>query len=611
VHISAGIAHHYLAAGEQAAALAASVTAAAAADRVHAHGEAAALLERAIELWDRVPNAEALAGTDRVQLLASAAGNHRGEGDYARAETLVRRALDMVDEKEDPHRAAFLLEQLARAQWQQNRGPAAIESTNRGLNLLPEADKSRERARLLGYLSKVRMLQGRYMETLDLAEQAIEAAEAAGDPLAEGRARNARGIALAALGDLDAGSSELRRSLAIALENEFFSELDSAYANLADALHLAGRTREGLEILEEGVRTITEMARAPNWLGVMVAEFEWALGNWKRSEATMPPSERRQIGTALLYTLLQRAGMELAYGNDHAARERLQLAESLVADSTEPQWIGVWGVLTAQLRLREGDIDAARDAVEVALDRIEFCTEDVSRIVRLSAIGVAVEAEAAQRCRDLGEDPSYPISNAEMMLARVRAASVGDRPLECAWLATAEAEMSRVHGDPDPALWSTAVEEWEAIEWPYEAALARWREAEAYVHADDREAAAVTAAAALDTARRLGARWLQGELEGLVARARLRLEPDEHGAAAPPPEPVAEEDPFGLTPRERQVLALLAEGMTNREIGERLYMAEKTASVHVSRILAKLDVRTRTQAAAVAHRLGLEREVQL
>ena len=54
------------------------------------------------------------------------------------------------------------------------------------------------------------------------------------------------------------------------------------------------------------------------------------------------------------------------------------------------------------------------------------------------------------------------------------------------------------------------------------------------------------------------------------------------------------------------MLVLLAEGATNREIGARLFMAEKTASVHVSRILAKLDVRSRTQAAAVAHRLGLD-----
>ena len=62
------------------------------------------------------------------------------------------------------------------------------------------------------------------------------------------------------------------------------------------------------------------------------------------------------------------------------------------------------------------------------------------------------------------------------------------------------------------------------------------------------------------------------------------------------------EEPFGLTPRERQVLALVARGATNREIGATLFMAEKTASVHVSRILSKLNVRSRTEAAAVAHR---------
>ncbi len=65
--------------------------------------------------------------------------------------------------------------------------------------------------------------------------------------------------------------------------------------------------------------------------------------------------------------------------------------------------------------------------------------------------------------------------------------------------------------------------------------------------------------------------------------------------------------PLGLTPREHEVLLLVAEGRTNREIGELLYMSEKTASVHVSRILAKLDVGGRVEAAAVAHRLGLAR----
>jgi DNA-binding NarL/FixJ family response regulator len=119
------------------------------------------------------------------------------------------------------------------------------------------------------------------------------------------------------------------------------------------------------------------------------------------------------------------------------------------------------------------------------------------------------------------------------------------------------------------------------------------------------------AQAALIAAGELGARWLVEELRALGERARLGLEvsaggersdPDAAGTAAASSNG---EDPFGLTPRERQVLALLAEGATNRQIGAALYMAEKTASVHVSRILAKLGVQGRTQAAAVAHRLHL------
>jgi DNA-binding NarL/FixJ family response regulator len=109
-------------------------------------------------------------------------------------------------------------------------------------------------------------------------------------------------------------------------------------------------------------------------------------------------------------------------------------------------------------------------------------------------------------------------------------------------------------------------------------------------------------------ARGLGSRWLSDEVTALAERARLETA---DGAASPSARESSSdnghEDPFGLTPRERQVLALLAEGATNRQIGAALFMAEKTASVHVSRILSKLGVRSRTQAAAVAHRQRLGR----
>jgi DNA-binding NarL/FixJ family response regulator len=125
------------------------------------------------------------------------------------------------------------------------------------------------------------------------------------------------------------------------------------------------------------------------------------------------------------------------------------------------------------------------------------------------------------------------------------------------------------------------------------------------VAAGRRDAATAVLERAHEVAATLGAGWLRDEIEGLAARARLVL-PGSDGVAAEPAAAVPPEDPFGLTPRERQVLVLVAEGRTNREIGDSLFMAEKTASVHVSRILAKLDVRSRTEAAAVAHRLGLD-----
>jgi DNA-binding NarL/FixJ family response regulator len=171
------------------------------------------------------------------------------------------------------------------------------------------------------------------------------------------------------------------------------------------------------------------------------------------------------------------------------------------------------------------------------------------------------------------------------------------------------ADLARARGRGEPKLWIAAAGEWEAMGRPYQAALARWRAAEAHVERGERSAAAEVAAVALDAARELGSGWLVEELTVLGERARLDLD---RGAAADHPAPAeAEEDgvgdPFGLTARERQVLSLLAEGATNRQIGASLFMAEKTASVHVSRILAKLGVRSRTQAAAVAHRLHLSR----
>jgi DNA-binding CsgD family transcriptional regulator len=339
----------------------------------------------------------------------------------------------------------------------------------------------------------------------------------------------------------------------------------------------------------------------------MVGEIAFDLGDWEQAARTLPGLDRRFEGRILLNVELRRANLALGQGDHAAAADRLARLEPVVAASSEPQFQAPLGVLLAELRRRQGDLSGARAAVDEALDRIEFCTEDVSRLASVAAAGVAVEADRAQRARDLGDrgEAADAFSHAAALLERVRAAAQEGRPVENAHLATAEADAARAAGKPDPGRWRAAVRAWQAVERPYPAALASWREAEAHLAREDRAAAAEAAGRALATARRLGAGWLAGEVEGLIARARLRLDAPAEPADAPAAERPEAEDPFGLTPRERQVLTLVARGATNREIGAELYMAEKTASVHVSRILAKLDVRSRTQAAALAHRLGL------
>jgi DNA-binding CsgD family transcriptional regulator len=231
------------------------------------------------------------------------------------------------------------------------------------------------------------------------------------------------------------------------------------------------------------------------------------------------------------------------------------------------------------------------------------------RLARVAAVGVVVEADAAQRACDLGDDEERrrALMEAEFHLGRTGAAAEDGGPVEEAWLLSAEAEHARANGRADPALHETAAQAWEAVQRPYPAALMHWRAGEAHVAAGEREAATSELERAHEITTRLGAGWLSGEIEGLAARARLVLSGDGGASSEPVVEAAAAQpDPFGLTPRERQVLVLVAEGRTNREIGDSLFMAEKTASVHVSRILAKLDVRSRTEAAAVAHRLGLD-----
>jgi DNA-binding CsgD family transcriptional regulator len=331
-------------------------------------------------------------------------------------------------------------------------------------------------------------------------------------------------------------------------------------------------------------------------------------GDWSLSRARLSQSVAGLSGVALIFRHLREAELALGVGDEDSADEHLRAIESLILGSEEPQWIAVHGVLLGELHRRRREYREARMAVETALDRIEICTDDVMRVARVSAAGVRVEADRAQRARDLGERSELrdSLARARLHVSRLEAAAAAGRPVERAYLAEGKADLARARGRGGAREWAKAVAAWDEVQRPYAAASARWREAEALVGAGDRGEAAAVAREALRQADELGSRWLSEEIRTLAERGRLNL-----GDGAPAAADGADgataglEDPFGLTPRERQVLALVAQGATNRQIGAALFMAEKTASVHVSRILAKLGVQGRTEAAALAHRQHL------
>jgi DNA-binding NarL/FixJ family response regulator len=283
----------------------------------------------------------------------------------------------------------------------------------------------------------------------------------------------------------------------------------------------------------------------------------------------------------------------------------LEEAGRVAMRAGQPQYHGPHGTFLGELLRREGDLDAARGAVEAAAPLL---AGDTVRVAKLAAVGARIEADEADRARDLGRSDDAAAAAARAARHAEAAANViGPRSrVERAYAAAAAAYATCARGEDAGDQLREAIALFEELGHPHAPALIRMTLAEHALRDGDRDAAASLAGDALAAASGMGAHWLAREARSFLVRARLPLP---EGCDEGPADDVIslEDDPFGLTPREREVLAMVAEGATNREIGERLFMAEKTASVHVSRILAKLDVRSRTEAAAVAHRHGLAR----
>jgi DNA-binding CsgD family transcriptional regulator/predicted negative regulator of RcsB-dependent stress response len=443
------------------------------------------------------------------------------------------------------------------------------------------------------------MLRGHFHDAaLEARQTAVEAQQLGALDLEAGAA-NTEGISRGALGDVDEGARLLRRSRDLALEIGSPSELSRAAANLSELLDLAGRTEEALAEVRATLQVIydhPERTLYDTFLELQGACQLLRLGRTAEAAAAMPdrvPSDA-VTSTGTFYEAM-RAMLALRRGECDVARGALDELRRAVQANRHPQWVEVLEVTTIELAILEGRLDDARAAAARGLPEFDG-TEEGGRLVKLLWAALRVEAEAAERSRATFDDKTARTLRARLAGAVKRPGQWAEGPR---YAALAEAELTRIEHAPDPEAWLTAAAGFDEISLPFPAAYARLQAAEALVAGGDRTAAAEPLTAAITAAVRMEAKPLEDAARALARRARVRIE---DGGPEPEPEPAA---PLGLTPREHEVLLLLAEGLTNREIGERLFMSEKTASVHVSRILAKLEVGGRVEAAAVAHRLGL------
>jgi DNA-binding CsgD family transcriptional regulator/Tfp pilus assembly protein PilF len=594
------VARHWYAAGDGARALKASVEAAREAKTALAFSESLAHFERALVLLETVPDGDALLPGPRYQLLRRAAEVAHLSASPGRASELVRMAIDAVDPA-DRISHAYLYERLGRYLWMDADGRGAIAAYEKAVSLLPEGGgPTRWRAAVLSGYSQILMLIGRYQESVPYAREAIEVAgKALGARSIEGHARNNLGVCLARLGQLDDGVAELTRARQIAEEEQDDADdVARALVNLAGIYRNAGMMAEAAEVAREGIVVSERLGierRKGVWCRCDAAQALIALGDYGQARQLLEGAAALvPLGVDALRTDFLTGHLMIRLGDFGAATEYLERARANGAHLLDDQLVAPLSQGLVEVLTWRGELDAARQAALAAAGRLP-ADVDPAYGFSMFAAAVTVEAEQALAARTR-ERPRGAFDAWLSRFAASRAAHADVGTYDEAHEAAARCEVARAAGEDTGADWLRVADAWDGAPEPYRAAYARIRGAEALLREGDRDLAASVLTDAHATADRIGAAHLATLSTDVARRGRLR---------SPAPDAAEPDNPFRLTPREREVLALVAEGLSDREIGTRLFISHRTVERHVSSLLAKLDAARRTELSALAHRLDL------
>jgi DNA-binding NarL/FixJ family response regulator len=445
-----------------------------------------------------------------------------------------------------------------------------------------------------------------YAEAREWADRGLEAARAANAPWVEADALVTLGFISNREGHNDEAIELLTQAHRQAREARVLGvELRAAYHRARAHLE-RGDLELGASVAHEGTKRAnqTGLGLAPFGTDVQHLHFQchFADGHWDHAQEIADGFVVRVTSVPEAQLSSMALFIDVARGNPAVGERRAWI---------EP-FFGMHGLdgftargLLAEHAYWQGDTEEAltqaREAIDVSIVPPWGYTPSV---IRPAAIALAARADRAIKARAAGDEQTADaeLAAAADLLEIAREGAAYPRrpnfilgPEGRGWLARVEAEYLRARGDNDPQAWEAVLAAF-GPNYVYEIARARWRLAEALAEAGRRDEAVEQWQQAVQAAERLKARPLRRALDDLARRARIGSVADHgrDGAVL-----------AALTSREREVLRLIAAGRSNREIASVLFIAPKTASVHVSNILGKLGAASRTEAAAIAYREGL------
>jgi DNA-binding NarL/FixJ family response regulator len=608
---SAELARHFDLGGQHSAAIEQYLDAATVAFRAFAWAEGVDAFERAVALDAGQGGGDTNPAIRDV--IRAAANAMNWAGSPSRGIALLREWIPRMEEAAENEAAAGMWVTLSRILNDVGDEAGSRAALRDALRLWPADESTALGVDLLVAMSADAWIPGMTGEGLRFAERAIDGAERFEDPQLLFRALVHHGVALISLGDVDRGMADVDRAKALQAKHGWLDIYGILATNVAIALADVGELDRSLEHWQLGLRMSAE-------LGIQASWDPWNLpglalvalhrGRWSDADAPIATARAHQArGMPATFNENVAALLAAGRGDLESADRSIAIAEANAADLN-----GDWPAILHHTRAARED---AADNPIARLDELDIARrslEDLETYVfrsRLAAETAAAAADIiatlhprrdARQIDDL-RDRARAAADlaADVDAGRVVAGSVSV-PWTRANVPLAREESARAEGHDDPASWSAIAAAFADFGLMPVAAYATFRAAAAALRAGDRDGAGAYLSEAGVAAATIGMVVLGRRIEALARAGRLDLDA---APTVPAAETARSRDAWGLSAREREVLALLADGRTNGEIGAALFISTKTASVHVTHILDKLGVSTRTEAALLASRAGL------